>query len=98
RGGEESCYQKKTGIYQYFLRRPHKNIQHLFYLATTTPAVIQREREPIKVEAKPNNSPRAYNFGWGRGAASSALFPRLLFCGVLAFTGIIVAIIRSRFY
>lgn len=88
----------KTGISKiYFVELP-KNIQERFHYAAATPVAAQRAREPIAIEAKPTGSPRVDNFGWVGALPVSALFLRLLILGAFVITGIVVVIIRNRFY
>ena len=80
----------------YFVELP-KDVQERFHYAAATPIAAQREREPIKVEAKQDDSSRADQSGWAGALSASALFLRVLTLGALVITGVVLAIVRSRF-
>jgi hypothetical protein len=85
----------KTGIHKiYFVELP-KDVQERFHYAAATPVAAQRE--PIKAEAKQDDSSRADQTGWAGAMPVSALFLRVLSLGALAITGVILAIVRVRF-
>jgi len=87
----------KTGIYKiYFVELP-KDVQERFHYAAARPIGAQREREPIKAEAKQDDSSRADQTGWAGALPVSALFLRVLSLGALAITGVVLAIVRMRF-
>lgn len=81
----------KNGISKiYFVELP-KDVQERFRYTATPP--IAAGREPIKVETKQDNSQRIDAGGWLR-----AVPVRVLILGALIITGILLVIIRSRFY
>jgi hypothetical protein len=87
----------KTGIYKiYFVELP-KDVQERFRYAAATPIAAQRERGPIKAEAKQDDSWRADQSGWAKALPVSALFLRVLSLGALIITGVVLAIVRIRF-
>jgi hypothetical protein len=64
----------KTGISKiYFVELP-RDVQERFHYDPAKTVAAQREREPIKVEAKQDASPRADDSGW------AAALPVSLFC------------------
>ena len=87
----------ETGTYKiYFVELP-KDVQERFHYAAPTPIAAQREREPIKVEAKQDDSRQADQAGWTGVLPVPALFLRLLGVGALIITGVVTVILRSRF-
>jgi len=53
----------KTGMYKIYFVELLKDVQERFHYAAATPIAAQREREPIKVEAKQDDSSRADQSG-----------------------------------
>ena len=87
----------KTGISKiYFVELP-KDIQERFHYDPAKTVAAQREREPIKVEPKQDESQQADEGHWAAALPVAAGFVRLLAVGALLITGVVLAIIRSRF-
>jgi hypothetical protein len=87
----------KTGISKvYFVELP-KDVQKRFHHAPASAVAAQREPEPIKLEAKQDDSRQADQPGWTGVLPVSALFLRLLGVGALIITGVVTVILRSRF-
>jgi hypothetical protein len=87
----------KTGISKvYFVELP-RDVQERFHYDPAKTVTAQREREPIKVEAKQDTSPRADERGWAAALPVSAVLLRVLAIGSLIITGIVLAIVRSRY-
>jgi hypothetical protein len=87
----------KTGISKvYFVELP-KDVQERFHYAPAKPVAKQREHEQLKVEAKHDRSRQTDKGGWAGALPVSALFLRLLTVGALIITGVVLAIVRSRF-
>jgi hypothetical protein len=87
----------KAGISKvYFIELP-KDVQERFHYSPANAVAAQREREPIKVEAKQDDSRQADQPGWTGVLPVSALFLRLLGVGALVITGVVTIILRSRF-
>ena len=88
----------KTGISKiYFVELP-KDVQERFHYDPAKAVGAQRERTPIKTEAKKADSPEPGEGGGWVGALSiSAHFLRLLSVGALIITGIVLFIIRRCF-
>jgi hypothetical protein len=87
----------KTGISKiYFVELP-KDVQERFHYAPANAVAAQREPEPIKLEAKQDDSRQADQAGWTGVLPVSALFLRLLGVGALIITGVVTVILRSRF-
>ena len=87
----------KTGISKvYFVELP-KDVQERFHHAPASAVAAQREPEPIKLEAKQDDSRQADQPGWTGVLPVSALFLRLLGVGALIITGVVTVILRSRF-
>ena len=89
----------KTGISKiYFVELP-KDVQERFRPRPAKIVAAQRERQPIKVETKQDESPKT---GGGRlptGLLISAGFIRLFFAvASVIITGLVLAFIRSRFF
>jgi hypothetical protein len=87
----------KTGISKvYFIELP-KDIQERFRYDRTKTVAAQRAREPIKIEAKQDESRQTDQGGWAGALSISARFVRLLAVGALVITGVVLFIVRSRF-
>jgi hypothetical protein len=87
----------KTGISKvYFIELP-KDIQERFHYDPRKTVAAQREREPIKIEAKQDESRQTDQGGWAGALSISARFVRLLAVGALVITGVVLFIVRSRF-
>jgi hypothetical protein len=63
----------KTGIYKIYFVEVPKDIHERFHYAAATPIAAQREREPIKAEAKQDESSRTGQRGWAGALPVSAL-------------------------
>jgi hypothetical protein len=89
----------KTGISKiYFVELP-KDVQERFLPSPAKTVAAQRERQPIKVEAKQNESPKTDGGGLPTGLLISAGFIKLFFAVVsVIITGVVLAFIRSRFF
>jgi hypothetical protein len=70
----------KTGIYKIYFVEVPKDIQERFHYAAATPIAAQREREPIKAEAK-QESLRGLTRGGGQGRCQFRLFPKSIKSG-----------------
>jgi hypothetical protein len=90
--------KSKSGISKvYFVELP-KEVQERFLPSPPKTVAAQRERQPIKVEAKQDESPRTDGGGLPAGLLISAGLIRLFFAVVtVIITGVVWAIIRSRF-
>jgi hypothetical protein len=87
----------KTGISKiYFVELP-KDVQERFHYAPAKAVAAQREREPINVEPKQDESRQTDEGGRAAALPVSAAFLRLLAVGALIITGVVLAIVRSRF-
>ena len=87
----------KTGISKvYFIELP-KDIQERFHYDPAKAVAAQREREPINVEAKQDESRQTDEGGWVAALSISAGFVRLLAVGALIITGVVLVFVRSRF-
>ena len=88
----------KTGISKiYFVELP-KDVQERFRPSPAKTVAAQRERQPIKVEAKQNESPQTAGGGLPAGLLVSAGLIKLFFAVVtVIITGVVLAFIRSRF-
>ena len=87
----------KTGISKiYFLELP-KDVQERFHYEPPKPVAAQRERQPIKVEAKKDESAKTDQGGWVGALLLSAVFLRALVFGTLIITAVVIAIVRSRY-
>jgi hypothetical protein len=88
----------KTGISKiYFVELP-KDVQERFLPSPAKTVAAQRERQPIKVEAKQDRSPQTDRGGLPAGLLISAGLIRLFFAVVgVIITGVVLAFIRSRF-
>jgi hypothetical protein len=87
----------KTGISKiYFVELP-KDVQERFHYEPSKPVAAQRERQPIKVEAKKDESRTTGAGGWMRALLLSGVFLRVLVFGTLIITAVVIAIVRSRY-
>jgi hypothetical protein len=88
----------KMGISKiYFVELP-KDVQERFLPSPAKTVAVQREQQPIKVEAKQDESPQTGGRGLPTGLLISAGLIRLFFAVVsVIITGVILAFIRSRF-
>jgi len=89
----------KAGISKiYFVELP-KDVQERFLPSPAKSVAVQRERQPIKVEAKQDKSPKTDGGGLPTGLLISAGFIRLFFAvASVIITGVVLAFIRSRFF
>jgi hypothetical protein len=95
--GDGIMLRTKTGISKvYFVELP-KDVQERFHYQPPKAVAAQREREPIKVEAKQDRSRQADKAGWIAALRFSAVFLRVLVIGTLIITGVVLAIIRIRY-
>jgi hypothetical protein len=88
----------KTGISKiYFVELP-KDVQERFLPSPAKTVAAQRERQPIKVEAKQDESPKTDGGGLPTGLLISAGFIRLFFAvASVIITGVVLAFIRIVF-
>jgi hypothetical protein len=88
----------KAGVSKiYFIELP-KDIQGRFHFDPAKAVAAQREREPINVDAQKDESRQSdEGGGWVAALPISAAFLRLLGVGALISTGVVVAIVRSRY-
>jgi hypothetical protein len=88
----------KTGISKiYFVELP-KDVQERFHYEPRKPVAAQRERQPIKVEAKKDGSQATDQGGWAGALLLSGVFLRALVFGTLIITAVVIAIVRSRYF
>jgi hypothetical protein len=86
----------KTGISKiYFVELP-KDVQERFHYESPKPVAAQRERQPIKVEVKKDESRKTDERGWLSALLLSGVFLRAVVIGTLIITGVVIAIVRSR--
>jgi len=88
----------KTGISKiYFVELP-KDVQGRFLPSPAKTVAAQREREPVKIEAKQDESQQTDRGGLPAGLLISAGLIRLFFAvGTVIITAVVLAFIRSRF-
>jgi hypothetical protein len=87
----------KTGISKiYFVELP-KDAQERFHYESPKPVAAQRERPPIEVEAKKDESRQTDGGGSVAALLLSGVFVRALVFGTLIITGVVIAIVRSRY-
>jgi hypothetical protein len=87
----------KTGISKiYFVELP-KDVRERFHYQPPKPVAAQRERQPMKVEAKKDESRKTDEGGWVRALLLSGVFLRVLVFGTLIITAVVIAIVRSRY-
>jgi len=83
----------KSGISKIYFVELSRDVQERFHYDPTKAVAAQREREPIKVEAKQDDSREADEGGWARVLPVSALFLRVLSVGGLIITDVVLAIV-----
>ena len=87
----------KTGISKvYFFELP-QDVQKKFRPSPATPSAAQREREPIKVEAKQDGRRQADRGGRVVVVGQSAGSWKLIVGGIIVLVVVVLAFVRSRF-
>jgi hypothetical protein len=96
--GDGIVLRTKTGISKvYFVELP-KDVQERFHYGPATPSTAQREREPIKLEAKQDVRSRQADRGGrvvvvGQGAGNW----KIIVAGIVVLVVVALAVVRSRF-
>ena len=85
----------KTGISKvYFFELP-QDVQKKFRPSPATPSAAQRE--PVKVEAKPDGRRQADRGGRIVVVGQSAVSWKIIVAGIVVLAGVVLAVVRSRF-
>ena len=94
--GDGIVIRTKTGISKVYFTELSKDVQKRFHYGQATPIAAQREREPIKLEAKQDGRRQADGGGRvvvvGQGAGRFKIF----IAGIIVLVGVVWAIVRSR--
>jgi len=86
----------KTGISKVYFTELPKDVQERFHYGPAKPVAAQRERESIKLDGK-RDGPRQADKGWAAALAHPAVPLRIFVFGTIILTGVLLAIIRSRY-
>ena len=94
--GDGIVLRTKTGISKvYFVELP-QDIQKRFRPSPATPSAAQRE--PIKLEAKPDVRRQADRSGRVVVVGQSAFSWKVIVAGIVVLVGVVLVFVRSRFY
>ena len=95
--GDGIVLRTKTGISKvYFVELP-QDVQKKFRPSPAPPSAAQREREPIKVEAKQDGRRQADRGGRVVVVGQSAVSWKIIVAGIVVLVGVVLAVVRSRF-
>jgi hypothetical protein len=94
-----SCLELKRGFLRSISLSSLKDVQERFHYTPPMAVTAPPEREPIKVEAKQDKSRQADEGppSWVAALPVSALLVRILVVGTIIMTGVLLAIVRSRY-
>jgi hypothetical protein len=95
--GDGIVIRTKTGISKVYFTELSKDVQERFHYGQATPIAAQREREPIKLEAKQDGRRQADKGRKVVVVGQSAVSLKVFVAGILVLVGMVLAIIRSRF-
>ena len=95
--GDGIVIRTKTGISKVYFTELSKDVQERFHHGRATPIAAQREREPIKLEAKQDGRRQADKGHRVVVVGQSAVSLKVVVTGILVLVGVVLAIIRSRF-
>jgi hypothetical protein len=86
----------KTGISKvYFIELP-KDVQEKFHYGQAKPSATQREREPIKLEAKQDGRRQADKSGRIVVVGQSGVSLKILVAGIVVLILVVLVIVRNR--
>jgi hypothetical protein len=94
--GDGIVIRTKTGISKIYFIELSKDVQQKFHYGQATPIAVQREPEPIKVEAKQDGRRQADGGPRVVVVGQSAVSLKVVVAGILVLVGVVLAIIRSR--
>jgi len=95
--GDGIVLRTKTGISKvYFVELP-KDVQEKFHYGQATPSAAQREREPIKLEAKQDGRRQADKGGKIVVVGQSGVSLKIVVAAIVVLVVVVLAVVRSRF-
>ena len=95
--GDGIVLRTKTGISKvYFVELP-KDVQEKFHYGQARPSAAQREREPIKLEAKQDGRRQADKGGKIVVVGQSGVSLKIVVAAIVVLVVVVLAVVRSRF-
>ncbi|HEU0049935.1 MAG TPA: hypothetical protein VFQ43_20265 [Nitrososphaera sp.] len=95
--GDGIVLRTKTGISKvYFVELP-KDVQEKFHYGQARPSAAQREREPIKLEAKQDGRRQADKGGKIVVVGQSGVSLKIVVAAIVVLVVVALAVVRSRF-
>jgi len=95
--GDGIVLRTKTGISKvYFVELP-KDVQEKFHYGQARPSAAQREREPIKLEAKQDGRRQADKGGKIVVVGQSGVSLKIVVAAIVVLVVGVLAVVRSRF-
>ena len=95
--GDGIVLRTKTGISKvYFVELP-QDVQKKFRPIPATPSAAQREREPIKLEAKQEGRKQADRSGRVIVVGQRAVSLKVLIAGIVVLVAVVLVVVRNRF-
>jgi hypothetical protein len=95
--GDGIVLRTKTGISKVYFAELPQDVQEKFHYGQVTPSAAQREREPIKLEAKQDGRRQADRGGRVVVVGQSAVSWKVIVAGIVVLVVVVLAIVRSRF-
>lgn len=93
--GDGIVLRTKTGISKVYFTELPQEVQEKFHYGQATP-IAQREREPIKVEAKQDGRRQADGGGRVVVVGQSAVSLKVIIAGIVVLVVVVLAVVRSR--